>query len=116
MIKVKAEFLYNTIMKGFLGTTIAPFILYNSSSLNKRSEEKQTEFWNHETTHIKQQYELFIIGFYVLYLYYYLKNLKNGMSKRDAYRNIPFELEANDHENNSKYNNTRKKNAWKLYI
>ena len=115
MIKVKAEFLYRTFMRGYMGTTIAPFILYKPSSLEKLSEEKQAEFWNHEGIHLKQQYELLIIGFYVLYFYYYFKNRKNGMSKSEAYTNNPFELEANDHEGNPKYIGSRERNAWKLY-
>ena len=115
MIKLKMDWLYNSIMKGFIGTTIAPFILYKKSYIDLLSEDEQAEFWNHEKIHLKQQYELLILGFYILYFYYYLKNRKNGMSKSAAYTNNPFELEANDHEGNPNYISNRKHYAWKLY-
>ena len=115
MIKLKMDWLYNSIMKGFIGTTIAPFILYKKSYIDLLSEDEQAEFWNHEKIHLKQQYELLILGFYILYFYYYLKNRKNGMSKSAAYTNNPFELEANDHEANPNYISNRKHYAWKQY-
>jgi cbb3-type cytochrome oxidase subunit 3 len=102
-------------MKGFIGTTIFPFILYKKSYIDNLSEEKQAEFWNHENIHGEQQKELWLLGFYILYFYFYLRNRKRGMSKSAAYTNNPFELEANDHEANPKYLGSRKKKAWKTY-
>jgi hypothetical protein len=103
-------------MKGYMGTTIFPFIFYSKKTLNKLSEKQKAIFWNHEKhIHGAQQKELWLIGFYVLYFYYYFKNRKAGMSKSEAYHNNPFEMEAHDHESNLNYKNIRKKNAWKLY-
>lgn len=112
MIKVKMDWLFK--ITGYAGTTIAPFVFYKTFP-HWYNEKHIAEFWNHEGIHIKQQYELFIIGFYVLYLYYYIKNRRSGMDHDEAYRKIPFEMEAYDHESDLKYLDKRKKNAWKQY-
>ena len=74
---------------------------------------------NHERIHLKQQEELLIIGFYVLYVYYWLKNMKKYEgSKRQrmlAYRNIPFEKEAYANQFSDIYTMRRKTYAWRNY-
>jgi len=71
---------------------------------------------NNERIHLKQQEELLIIGFYVMYVYYWLKNMKKYEgSKRQrmlAYRNIPFEREAYEHQMSDVYTMRRKSYAW----
>ena len=54
---------------------------------------------NHEKIHGKQQIELLIIPFYLIY---FIEWLAKG------YYNISFELEAYDNQNNEKYLKTRK--------
>ena len=55
---------------------------------------------HHEQTHLAQQLELWLIGFYALYLYYYLQGRKNedrrsvvetlrGREGVDAARHVP---------------------------
>ena len=74
---------------------------------------------NHERIHLKQQEELLIFGFYALYVYYWLKGMKKYKgSKRQrmlAYRNIPFEREAYQHQMSDIYTMRRKSYAWWEY-
>ena len=63
---------------------------------------------NHETIHLRQQKEMLIIGFYIVYSlawFYHLMRLKN---KTEAYRAIPFEKEAYANEGNIDYLDSRK--------
>lgn len=73
-----------------------------------RSDRKISEkIINHEKIHFKQQKELLLAGFYILYLIFWIKY---------GYRNIPFEKEAYDNDDNLKYLETRKHFAWIKYI
>lgn len=66
-----------------------PFILV------KREEMKQdTVLINHERIHHRQQLELLIVPFYVLYGINYLYNLISYRNHYKAYRHIIFEREA----------------------
>ena len=91
--------------------TLWPFIIYRY-----KKEDVSPKLVNHETIHIKQQQELFVIGFYVLYVYYWLKNLIKYKNSSTAYYNIPFEVEAYTHDQDLEYLSNRKKHAWKAYI
>ena len=71
---------------------------------------------NHEKIHIEQQKELFVIGFYVLYVYYWLKGKVKGLSNNAAYMNIPFEREAYRKMYDNEYLEKRKRHAWCQYI
>ena len=70
----------------------------------------------HECIHWEQQKELLIFGFLALYAFYYFKNLIKLKNGSDAYRSIPFEMEAfrNEHVNN--YIKIRKRYEWLRYI
>ena len=70
---------------------------------------------HHEKIHIQQQKELWVIGFYVLYVYYWLSNRLQGMGSSDAYRAIPFESEAYANELEESYLLTRPKMNWRNY-
>ena len=61
----------------------------------------------HERTHFEQQKELLILPFYILYLIFW---------PFYGYRNIPFEREAYDNQNNKTYLETRKRYAWLKYF
>ena len=67
---------------------------------------------NHERIHLEQQKELLLVLFYVLYIYYWVKNRVQGMNNFEAYCNIPFEKEAYDNQENLDYLDTRKHYAW----
>lgn len=69
---------------------------------------------NHERIHTEQIKELWYVGFYVLYILMWLKNLLiYGLFNHIAYRNIAFEKEAYNNENISNYIVLRKKFAWR---
>lgn len=93
------------------GITLWPFIIlrekYNSSKW-WRGRAKKTI--NHESIHIKQQEELLVIPFYILYVTeWFIKLFFYG---RKAYYNISFEREAYANDKNYKYLETRKRYNW----
>jgi hypothetical protein len=87
--------------------TLFPFIV---------SREKLDEkTLNHESIHFRQQIELFIIFFYILYIFDWIKGLIKYRSASSAYYRIRFEQEAYQNENNKFYLLTRKRNSWKRF-
>ena len=70
---------------------------------------------NHEKIHIRQQQELLLVGFYLLYIYYWLKGMWTYHDSYIAYHSIPFEQEAYEHENNMEYLQSRKWCSWWNY-
>ncbi len=88
--------------------TIYPFII------SKYKMDQQTR--THEWIHIKQQRELWVVGVYVLYVWYWVKNMVwRRQSPRDAYHNIPFELEAYAHDSDYTYPFNREKFGWRKW-
>lgn len=69
---------------------------------------------NHESIHTMQMRETLYIGFYILYLLFWLCNLI--VCPKNAYRNIAFEREAYDNEQDYEYVKTRKHFAWMRYL
>jgi UDP-galactopyranose mutase len=91
------------VPKGFHGITLFPFIF-----LKKKSLKQDQILINHEKIHLKQQKELLILLFYLIYgLEWIVKFFiyKNGYL---AYRNLSFEREAYQNENNQEYLKKRK--------
>ena len=88
--------------------TLYPFII--------AKERLSITIYNHEKIHLVQQRELWVVGFYLLYVWYWLKARAKGINNSDAYRAIPFEKEAYKHQNNLKYLKTRKPHAWRDFI
>jgi len=87
--------------------TLFPFII--------SKEPMGPETLNHETIHIKQQAELFVIFFYLLYVAYYFIGLVKYKDKQKAYYMIPFEQEAYEYDNQLDYLETRKPYSWTKY-
>ena len=87
--------------------TLFPFII-SSSDMDEFT-------MNHELIHYEQQKELYLIGFYVLYVYDYIKGVLKYQDKEQAYRNIRFEQEAYLNDNDLGYISKRKRNSWKKY-
>ncbi len=76
---------------------------------------------NHEKIHLAQFKELWVIGFYFLYIFYWLKNIITLREVKDipedaAYFLIPFEIEAFLNESDKQYLSKRKRNEWSRYI
>jgi len=84
--------------------TLYPFII-------SRDEMSETTI-NHEKIHLAQQRELWLVGFYFLYVWYWLMGKISGLSNDDAYLNIPFEKEAYSKMFDADYLEKRKKHSW----
>lgn len=89
------------------GMAIFPFILLKSPLF-----KNDPVIINHEKIHLRQQLELLIFPFYLLYLTNYLVNLIKCRNHDTAYRNIIFEKEAYAHENDLKYLNKGNWYGW----
>jgi len=90
------------IPKGYSGLTIYPFVLLKNTNL-----KKDEVLINHESIHLKQQLEMLILPFYFVYGIEFLFRLMQYKRWKMAYRNISFEREAYNNEDNLDYLNTR---------
>ena len=69
----------------------------------------------HESIHIAQYNELFVIGFLALYHYDWLKGLIKYRDKEKAYYRIRFEQEAYMYDSVDGYLENRSKYEWRKY-
>ena len=93
------------------GMALFPFILVKTVKL-----KTNTVIINHENIHLRQQLELLLVPFYVLYLLHYLLNLLYYWHHDKAYRNIVFEREAYTNENDLEYLKNRKFWNWTRFF
>ncbi len=82
---------------------IWPFIV-----LRERSLSKDKVVMNHEKIHLKQQLELFIIGFFICYGIEFVIKRFSYKSNMETYRNLSFEREAYQNETDLLYLKKRK--------
>lgn len=80
-----------------------PFILFKN-----KASKSDAILLNHERIHLKQQLELLILPFYIIYLFQYLINLLIYRNHYKAYINIVFEKEAFHNERYLNYLQHRK--------
>ncbi len=80
-----------------------PFIL-----ISKRSYKTRSDLILHERIHLRQQIEMLVIPFYIVYVINYLVNLIKYKDHFSAYINICFEREAYQNDRFSDYLKTRK--------
>src|SRR5690349_7268448 len=80
-----------------------PFIL-----LREREFLKDAALINHERIHHRQQLELLLLPFYLLYLSNYIFNRFRYHTHQEAYRNIIFEREAYSNDMDPDYLKKRK--------
>nr|WP_296149792.1 hypothetical protein [uncultured Flavobacterium sp.] len=99
------------IPKGFRGLTIFPFVI-----IRDFLDSENKVLLNHEKIHIRQQLELLILPFFVLYFLEYLFRLIQYKNKNEAYRNISFEREAYANELNLNYLKNRKYWFFRKYL
>ena len=109
-ILIKSRFLTSllSIVIAINAICLFPFIIV-------RDDLTETQL-NHELIHFEQQKELFIVGFYCLYVHDYLKGMVKYRNKEKAYYRIRFEQEAYANEHELGYAHQRKKGAWKKYV
>ncbi|MEI8085101.1 MAG: hypothetical protein WCG93_02675 [Paludibacter sp.] len=96
---------------GILGITLYPFIVLRDKSL-----KQEKRIMNHEQIHIRQQKELLVLPFYLIYLLEFGIGLIKYRNKVKAYMNISFEREAYQHDIDLNYLKDRKMWAWKRFI
>ncbi len=93
----------NLTPRGFRGLTLFPFVLVNT-----KKDLRDLVFLNHEKIHLRQQLELLIIPFYVMYLLEFLVKWMVLKNRFKAYKSISFEREAYENERNLNYLKKRK--------
>lgn len=87
------------------GITLFPFVF-----VRDKSELKDKVLVNHEKIHIRQQFELLILPFYIWYLLDFGFQYYKFRNRNEAYLNIVFEKEAYSNENNMDY--LRERSVW----
>ena len=107
MILVFKHFFY----KNYVGLSFWPFIILKNDSL-----KTDIVLINHEKIHLKQQIELLIIPFYVIYLAEWLVRSLFYLSFYRGYQNISFEREAYANEHNLNYANERRAFSFMKYL
>jgi hypothetical protein len=70
------------------------FVFYPFIIIKEEKDLKNQTLLNHEYFHIIQQRELFVIFFFILYGFYFIRNWFFAPSWLSAYMSIPFEVEA----------------------
>jgi hypothetical protein len=99
MILVVSKYL---IPKRFLGMTLYPFVL-----VRDKSARANAVLLNHERIHLRQQLELLVLPFFVLYGLDYLVKLIKYRDRKKAYLHIVFEREAYENEKDLAYLKSR---------
>lgn len=100
-------FLSKFVNANFVAVSFAIFIFFREKTIEKT--------WRHEMIHYRQQQELFFVGQWLLYAYYYLVSLYKYKDRYKAYKENPFEREAYANDHDPIYLIKRKKYAWRSY-
>lgn len=95
---------YLSLFINIWAITLYPFVICKGK-LDQRTR-------THEIIHLCQQRELLVIGFYLLYVWYWLIGLWKTKSFQEAYNYIPFEKEAYAHDQDPTYPINRKRFSW----
>ena len=95
------------IPKGYRGMAVFPFVI-----LRNRADVANAVLMNHEKIHLRQQIELLVVPFFVVYGLDFLLKLTLYRDRHTAYRNIVFEREAYANEKDLTYLKSRP--VWKL--
>lgn len=88
-----------------------PFIIVKSEA-----NKADAVFLNHEHIHLRQQLELLVLPFYTWYGLEYLLRLIYFKNRYQGYRNISFERETYEHEQDIHYLKKRRQWVFISYI
>ncbi|GAA4269371.1 hypothetical protein [Hyunsoonleella aestuarii] len=99
------------IPKGYNGLTLFPFVLLRLKILKGDSV-----FLNHERIHLRQQLELLVLLFYIIYFFEFIFRIIQFKNWELAYRNISFERECYANESDLGYLKHRKFWSFLKYI
>ena len=94
MILVFKHFFY----RNYVGLSFWPFIILKHDSL-----KDDAVLINHEKIHLRQQLELLIVPFYIIYVTEWLLRSLWYLNFYRGYQNISFEQEAYYNEHNMEY-------------
>ncbi|WP_299529689.1 hypothetical protein [Ulvibacterium sp.] len=97
--------------KNYVGLSFWPFIFLKHEGL-----KKDVVLINHEKIHLRQQLELLIIPFYILYILEWLLRTLLYLNTYRAYQNMSFEREAYHNEKDLDYLNGRKPFSFMNYL
>lgn len=89
------------------GMALWPFVL-----IRDREGLTDASLLRHELIHLRQQMELLILPFYLLYVLNYAVNVLRYKNGEKAYREILFEREAYAMDTSEDYIQQRKPYAW----
>jgi len=90
------------VPKGYTGLAVFPFVF-----LKHRGLKLDKNLINHEKIHLRQQLELLIFPFYIVYSLEFLFRLIQFRNWQLAYRNISFEREAYGNQKDLNYLKSR---------
>ena len=97
--------------RNYVGLSLWPFIILKEGELKKDSV-----LINHERIHLRQQRELLIIPFYILYVAEWVLRTVLYLDSYRAYQNISFEREAYANEKNPDYLSQRRAYSFLDYL
>ncbi len=86
------------VPRGYTGLAVFPFVF-----LKYKSFKGDAILVNHEKIHLRQQLELLILPFYILYTSEFIVRLIQYKNWYVAYKNLSFEREAYYNETNMNY-------------
>jgi len=92
------------------GISLYPFVLIT------KGVELTERLINHEKIHLRQQLEMLVLPFYLIYFLEFLIRIIQYRSFSLGYRNISFEREAYHYEWDMDYLSQRKIFAWIKFI
>ena len=87
--------------------TLGPFV-FSRGEISERTR-------NHESIHWEQYKETLILGFLLLYAFYWVVGLIKYRGGMTAYFSIPFEQEAYAHDDDMSYISNRRRFSWWNY-
>ncbi len=97
--------------KNYVGLSLWPFIILKNNRL-----KEDAVLINHERIHLKQQIELLILPFYIIYILEWVIRTLLYFDSYKAYQNISFEREAYLNEKNMNYIKERRPLSFVKYL
>jgi len=93
---------------GYRAITLWPLVF-----IVERTLSREDRLMRHERIHLRQQLELGVLPFYIMYILEYLLGRLSGLTHDAAYRGIRFEREAFQNENDPDFLKNRK--VWAVF-
>ncbi len=103
LIYLVSKIFFEKVATKARGMSLWPIVLFKEKELAQNQR-----FIQHEQIHLRQQLELLVIPFYVLYLTEYVFYRLKGKNHQTAYMSISFEREAYAFEDRPTYLENRR--------